>query len=74
MAMERVVRNAQLQELGIDRPHRLEVPVSPEILIQLKAYYPKRAGCRVVFSNTEELLVFLPCQAEILYYRAEVQP
>lgn len=69
MAMERVVRNAQLEELGIQRPHRLEVPVSPEILRQLKDYYPKRPGCRVIFSNTEELLIFLPCQAEILYYQ-----
>jgi len=72
MAIERVVRNAELQKLGIERPHRLEVPVSSEILLQLKAYYHKSKGCRTIFANTEELLIRLPSQAEILYYQQEV--
>jgi hypothetical protein len=72
MAMERVVRNSELKELGIERPHRLEVPVSSEILLQLKAYYHKSKGCRTIFANTEELLIGLPSQAEILYYQQEV--
>lgn len=47
----------------------IEIKVCMKTLTLLKRYYHKSKGCRVMFSNSEGLLIRLPSGAEILYHQ-----
>ena len=71
MAMERIVKQAELARLGLPAVcDRVEVQVYMAELALLKIHYSRlSAASRIIFSNSEELLVRLPTnQVEVLYY------
>lgn len=71
MAEPRVVRQEELKHPGLQAVcGRVEIHVCLAELNRLKVYFRQRGrATRIMFSNSEELLIRLPNNAgEVLYY------
>jgi len=70
MAEVQIIKQEELTRAGYQAPcDRVKMLVTHLELVRLKGHFKTSKGCRILFSDTNELLVRFPGNAvDVLYY------